>query len=624
MTTKNTDKMVTKKKEKTGIELYNTSALPERILADTSVIIDGRISENYLNKGIEVLIPKAVVQELEHQANTGRSVGNEGLDELAKLQEFHKQKKIVLTFVGGSVADGDVKRAHTGRIDEIIRELAKENAAVLVTSDRTQASVAKVYDIPFIYFEPLVPEAKKTLLLEKFFDHTTMSVHLKDGVEPYAKKGKPGDWLMVKVGKELMTKEEIDAIIDELIEESQRERGLIEMDRKGCTVIQFGPYRIVITKFPFSEKTEITAVRPITSLKLSDYTLSDKLKKRLEKRAEGILVVGPPGAGKSTFAQALAEFYANMGKTVKTMEHPRDLQVPKEITQYGPLDGSMKNTGDILLLVRPDYTIYDEVRKAQDFVIFEDLRLAGVGMVGVCHGAAPIDAIQRFIGHVELGVIPQVVDTLLFIKSGQISTVFTLNMAVKVPTGMTEQDLARPIVEVKDFDTGDLEYEIYSYGEEVVVIPVKQVSEKQNREFAKISEGLEERIHDVVPDARIENVGKNVNVFVPERFMSRLIGRAGQTVTGIEREFGVSINVMPSSEKGGAELEVHGMGKNVTLDVGKHNAGSFLKVFAGDDCILTSVVNKKGEISLKRKSKNGRRLAHAIESGRKLRYEVAL
>ena len=77
------------------------------------------------------------------------------------------------------------------------------------------------------------------------------------------------------------------------------------------------------------------------------------------------------------------------------MESPRDLQVGDTITQYAPLEGDMENTADILLLVRPDFTIYDELRKNHDFKIFADMRLAGVGMIGVVHATRPIDAIQR-------------------------------------------------------------------------------------------------------------------------------------------------------------------------------------------------------------------------------------
>jgi len=60
------------------------------------------------------------------------------------------------------------------------------------------------------------------------------------------------------------------------------------------------------------------------------------------------------------------------------MEDPRDLQVSEEITQYTRLKGSMAKTAEILLLVRPDYTIYDELRRTEDFQVFADMRLAGV------------------------------------------------------------------------------------------------------------------------------------------------------------------------------------------------------------------------------------------------------
>ena len=102
-------------------------------------------------------------------------------------------------------------------------------------------------------------------------------------------------------------------------------------------------------------------------------------------------------------AASLAEFYFSKGKIVKTLEQPRDLQVPPEITQYAPLSGRFEKTANILLLVRPDYSIFDEIRKTEDFDVFADLRSAGVGMIGVIHATNPIDAIQRFMSRIEIG-----------------------------------------------------------------------------------------------------------------------------------------------------------------------------------------------------------------------------
>ena len=60
-------------------------------------------------------------------------------------------------------------------------------------------------------------------------------------------------------------------------------------------------------------------------------------------------------------------------------------------------------------------------------------------MVGVVHATRPIDAMQRFIGRVELGLIPQVIDTILFISAGSVSSVLTTEYVVKVPSGMNQE-----------------------------------------------------------------------------------------------------------------------------------------------------------------------------------------
>ena len=230
----------------------------------------------------------------------------------------------------------------------------------------------------------------------------------------------------------------------------------LEISKTGASVVQHDDYRIAITYPPFSESFEITIVHPIVKLSIDDYSVSEKLMERFSDSAEGIVISGAPGSGKSTLASGLANFYHQKGKIVKTFESPRDLQVDAGITQYSKLDGTFDNSADILLLVRPDYTIFDEVRRREDFGTFADLRLTGVGMVGVIHANSPLDAIQRFIGKIELGMIPNVLDTVVFVKDGAIQKVYDLELKVKVPTGMTESDLARPVIELRNFEDNTL------------------------------------------------------------------------------------------------------------------------------------------------------------------------
>ena len=317
-----------------------------------------------------------------------------------------------------------------------------------------------------------------------------------------AKKGTPGNINLVNIGKKPLRHSEIHAMAREIVERAKSDfKSFIEIEMEGATVVQFREYRISIARPPFSDGFEITAVRPVTRVSLEDYKLPDKLMSRLRDTAKGILISGAPGAGKSTFAQAVADFYSkDLRSIVKTMESPRDLQVGNEITQYAPIEKDMQKTADILLLVRPDYTIYDELRKSKDFRIFADMRLAGVGMIGVVHATRAIDAIQRIISRVELGVIPSVVDTTIFIDEGRVKAIYDVKLTVKVPTGMTEADLARPLIEIRDFETGTLVNEIYTYGEQTIVMdvgtaaapaskdktPVQKIAEREiEREFKK-------------------------------------------------------------------------------------------------------------------------------------------
>ena len=602
--------------------------MTQKLVPDTSIIIDGNVPaviEKSAFTDFEIVIPYAVLDELQAQASKGREAGFVGLREIKKLKEFCDSKGVKLNFLGSRPGLDDIRLARSGRMDALITDVAKTEGGVLLTADYVQALVAEAYGVQVKY----VPGEVRTtdLTFEKLFTPDTSSVHLKEGTRPLAKRGKPGKFELVQIAETLSTSEEIERIIREITEAARVSReGFVEINRAGAMVIQLGQFRIAITRPPLSDGLEVTIVRPVVSLTLQDYGLSTKLMERLSTRAEGILIAGPPGSGKTTFASSLAEFYHKQSKIVKTLESPRDLQVGPEITQYGPLEGDFEKTAEILLLVRPDYTVFDEVRKSKDFMIFADMRLAGVGMIGVVHASEAINAIQRFIGRVELGMIPHIIDTIIYIQYGEVRSLYTLNLTVKVPTGMIEADLARPVVEVRDFETGGLEFEIYTFGEENIIIPVKDAKPVVSATQKLAEERILQEIRKFDPEAQVTLVSNNrAQVRVDNEIVPILIGKKGVTVTKLEEKLGVKIDVeplTPSSSGKEVRYEIQEVGNRIDLVFDEHLTGEVANVYVGDEYLFSATIGKKSQIRVSKKSDLGRSLLRGLVSKQRIRVLI--
>ena len=580
------------------------------------MIINGQIVsqiESGSIRNFEIIIPQAVFDELQSQASKKKEEGFTGLEKIRKLKSLSGSYGLSVVVGGTHPSSDDVKLASSGRIDSLIVDMAKQNNAILYTSDHVQHLVAQAGGVETVFLKPKIKNESLEFL--KYFDSETMSIHLKENQHPLAKKGKPGAFVLTKLNDEFLSKDYLEMISAQILDAvNMSDSTTLEISKTGASVVQHDDYRIAITCPPFSESFEITIVHPIVKLSLDDYSISEKLMSRFSDSAEGIVISGAPGSGKSTLASGLANFYHEQGKIVKTFESPRDLQVDSGVTQYSKLDGSFDNSADILLLVRPDYTIFDEVRRREDFVTFADLRLTGVGMVGVVHANSPLDAIQRFIGKIELGIIPNVLDTVVFVKDGGIQMVYDLELKVKVPTGMTESDLARPVIEIRNFENDVLEHEIYTFGEENVIVPVGKKVDKIGIE--KLAEDkIKETFRRYDPNVEVKILSDNrVKVIVNERNIASIIGRGGSNINEIEKSLKVHIDVV---EKTSDDLSLTSNDlpfsfseskTAILLTVNRDFTSMHTDIYADEEFLASVRIGKKGQIKIPKRSDVGRTL----------------
>ncbi|MFX0134947.1 MAG: ATPase, T2SS/T4P/T4SS family [Candidatus Hodarchaeota archaeon] len=526
----------------------------EKYIPDTSVIVNQLvldfIRQNTEKLPIEIIVPEVVLAEIEFQANIGKKVGKIGILTLESLRRLNNQGKIVLTFSGVRPSLDEIKLAGGGELDALIRNEAKINEATLLSGDKIQVDFALIEGINAIFLRE--KPRKPKYLLDEIFEENMMSIHLKEGNLPLAKIGTPKQWSLIKISDETIKPSDLDDLIYFLLRKSKKQKeSFLEIEKEGVLIIQFKNYRVVVTQPPFSKKLELTAVRPIVKLELKDYGLAQSIIKRLREQAEGILIAGAVGSGKSTFASALAEFYLGNKKIVKTLEKPRDLQVSKEITQYTKDEKDIEKIYDILLLVRPDYVIFDEIRKTNDFKIYSDLRLSGIGLVGVIHSSRPIDAIQRFLSRVELGLISNIIDTVIFIDKGKIEDIYTLRTLVRVPSGMRESDLARPIVEIRDINN-KLKFEIYTYGEQTIIIDIDKGKPVRSSVEKLAIERIRDEIQELLPNSKFEcffTSKNNVSVLLHKSDIPYIIGKKGKTIENLEKKLGIKIDVIKEQKR---------------------------------------------------------------------------
>ena len=625
-----------------------------RLVPDTSVIIDGRIT-SLITQGdcpdAEVIIPEAVVAELESQANQGREIGFSGLAELQRLDRMAQDGLCTVRFVGVRPSLDQVRLAAGGEIDAMIRAAAHEHDAIFVTSDRVQSEVGRAKGLQVQYLRPEIGEFGP-LGIDQFFDEQTLAVFLKEQVPPHAKRGTIRDARLTKIRDQPSSEHELIALAQECLERAKRDPdGFIEHESRGITILQIGSMRIAIARCPFVDGMEITAVRPVVDVTLDDYSGTDGLTERLAGGSRsGILIAGAPGVGKTTLAQNCATFLMENGVIVKTMEAPRDMQVPDLISQYMALDGRMEATAEMVMMLRPDYVVYDELRRTEDFRVFADMRLAGVGMIGVLHAENVHAALLRFLSRVDFGTLPRVVDTIVVVEEGEIAHIYDLEFGLRVPESIPGDGAVTPIVTVVDAATGLAALEVFRYDGELVIIPLsssmpaperarpetgreraqplpgedraggRQVERELQREIGRFTDGPVE--------VRMLSDTKAV-VYIDDKDVPAAIGKGGKNVAAIVNRIGVGIDIRARSEEapessetveeiGNGAIRIRTDRRHLAI-IAPDQSGRIVDVFAGKEYLFTATVNENGEIHLARNSTIAQEMLKRYTDGEEIR-----
>ena len=205
-------------------------------------------------------------------------------------------------------------------------------------------------------------------------------------------------------------------------------------------------------------------------------------------------------------------------------------------------------------------------------------------------------------------------------------------MTVKVPSGMKEADLARPVIEVRDFETGELKNEIYTYGEQTIVMDMDLVngtnSDGPNKSSVDIIAENEilRKIKRMLPKkakVEVEVISpERANIYIPDQYVPKIIGKNGKRIAEIEREIGISLGVEVIGDKPvdetPFEFDIIHTRKQMILDLGRENGRQNFDILIEGEYLLTATTSKKGEIKIRNGIELSDFILEAIEMGLKI------
>jgi len=201
-----------------------------------------------------------------------------------------------------------------------------------------------------------------------------------------------------------------------------------------------------------------------------------------------------------------------------------------------------------------------------------------------------------------------------------------------------EEDLARPVITIKNFETGRPEYEIYTFNRQVVTVPLNEGESDESGVDRIARQEIQREIRSVADGhVEVELQGSNrAVVWVEEHDISHVIGKGGGRISDIENRLGIEIDVRTFEERpdgaSGSTAESSGAGSAspagdiVTPEVTSRHiivpaheyTGDTVEVQADGEYLFTATVSRGGEIQVSRGSAIAEELEQAIDRSKQI------
>jgi ATPase len=193
-----------------------------------------------------------------------------------------------------------------------------------------------------------------------------------------------------------------------------------------------------------------------------------------------------------------------------------------------------------------------------------------------------------------------------------------------------EEDLARPVILVRDFETGVPDYEIYTFNRQVVTVPLGEGGGESSGVESLAEVEIQREIQSLVRgpvEVAVQGPNEAV-VYVSDDDISYVIGKGGGRISEVEDRLGVRIDVRTFEDRpdaageagagGGTEhagdaVTPEVTGRHVVVPMGESHAGETVEVRADGEYLFTATVGRGGDIQVSRGSAIAEELERAID-----------